>query len=559
VGFGHDDGFQGNAFASSGAPPPPPPPPANPYANPDFNATGAAPAYIFPGSIWAQKLPASPTVKVGSASLVTNLLTQGENAGGNPSLFSVAGLDGTSRYVLHGNAVTPITMEVNPLGQWNGPTGTLQAPIPTKATPSPGSDHTLGIWNVDNSTIGSYTGPVNYSFWNTYSTAPWICLVEMLQPTDGSYYGFGGWSQDSLKTGTARASGCPFLADTVTYAEWLNGTIPHVLGLTIANPTTQYVSPATASDGTASIAGGAVPYGELFALPANTAEPNWATTGCSSPLFAHMVFVALKTYGMFTVDQTVGNGCGIAAEGFNPWHAYNPNIHGTGLDWPLDLALAYNALKGMPWSSLEVVVPSLLLGSGGGGSSSVPASGTATGTATTSPANIVLPSTINAGDTLLLFVTLAGQSFASGAPSGWSLLGFIAAAGTCAAVYTKTAAGGDSGSTIHINFLGGAILWDVVDVQNSGGATFSEGYQGFANFTTGPATLTGTQGLTLMYATVGGNGMVSEWSDGYTQLQSLWTDTSPWSGGVGVFTGPAYGDGMAFNTFETCLGLQVAV
>lgn len=541
--------------------------PTREVAKPDPAATGSQPTFIFPGSVWAQTVPATPIVKAISPTIVSNLLTQGYASGGNPSLFSIAGLDGVERYVVHGQQIASTIgwtqVIVNPGNRWpppNGgsPQGVMQKPLPIGYQSTPASDHQLAIWDLDNHTQGSYTGPITHNFWVV--DQPGQCNVEMMQPTDGSYSGFGGWSQDPLTTGTCRASGTAFIADVITYAEWLYGTIPHVLGLTVGNPTNFYVPPATASDGGADYASGGVPYGSLLYLPPGTPEPNWTATGSSSPRLAHMVFVCLQNYGMIMVDQTVGGGCGIAVEGYGAWQRWNPNFKFDGNDWPLNLALAYNAFKGMPWSSLQVIVPTNQLGSGGGGSTTIPTNGVTTGCGTTNPATITLPSTVSVGDVLVMFIAYSHQGWDSATPTGWTLMSSLTAdeAGNNYACYTKTAGSGDTGgATLTQSFAGNALAWTVVNAKGSTGATLSRTLGGFGTMSTAPTTLSGTQALTLLWASVGTATNPKVWPDRYTQL--AWSNATQ-SNGCAVFTGAAYSDVFVPEAYnQNILGFQVAV
>lgn len=541
--------------------------PSRVLQKPDPQATGSQPTYPLPGSVWAATVPGTPTVKQRSSTIVSNLLTQGFGAGGNPAKFFVGANDGTPRYLVHGQAIAGsfglTTIRIfNPQTPGN-PQGTMTWPLPLGWVTSTGTDSQITVWDLDNSTLGTYTGPIIYNGWsfqrNTNTHYPGQCFVQQRCPTNGSYSGFGAWSQDPLTTGTTTASGAPYIATNITYAEFLWGTLNHVLALTIANPTAEYYSPAVASDGTTALASGGVPYGTWFYLPASVPEPNWATTGCTAPALAHQVFVALKTYGMVAVDQTAGQGCDLGIEAYGPWARWNPRMVFDGVSWPVNLSTAYNSFLGMPWSSLQVFVPSSQLGSGGGGSSALRANGSGQGLATLTPGTITIPSAVQTGDTLVLFTTFVGQGWNSGTPSGWTLLGSGDKAGTNFAVFTKTAAPGDAGSNISMGFAGSALAWDIVAVSGSTGATLSQVYQDFGFLGTRPATLSGGQNLTLLYVTCSNSVTPRYWPDGYTQTN--WQAATQRSTGLGYFSGAAYGNDafVPSSTSVDACGLQVAV
>lgn len=535
---------------------------------PDPMATGSTPTYPLPGSVWAATVPGTPTIKQRSSTIVANLLTQGFGTGGNPNAFFVGANDGTARYVVHGQTIAS-TIGLTTIRIFNNqtpqnPQGIMTWPLPLGWETSSGSDSQITVWDQDNATLGSYTGPIIYNGWsfqrNTNTHYPGQCFVQQRCPTDGSYSGFGAWSKDSLTTGTNTASGAPYIATNISYAEWLAGSIPHVLALTIANPTAEYYAPAIASDGNTPLSSHGVPYGTWFYLPSSVAEPNWNTTGCTAPTLAHQVFVALKTYGMVAVDQTAGNGCDLGIEAFGPWARWNPHMVFDGVSWPINLNTAYNSFLGMPWNQLQVFVPASQLGSGGGGSSTI--GGNTIGSTTLTPGTITLPNTVSVGDTLVLYVIYSGQGWNSPTPTGWTLMtsGGLDKAGTNFACYIKTAASGDTGgATISQTFSGNGMFWNAVDVKGSTGATLVSGYTGFGFMQNVPATLTSGQAKTIMFAGVSANCDPQQWPDGYTQ--GNWLATAPFSGGFAVFNGPAYGNDAFVPTVggQSNLGIQVAV
>jgi hypothetical protein len=93
---------------------------------------------------------------------------------------------------------------------------------------------------------------------------------------------------------SARGSGTPILPTSLRAEEALGG-INHALGLTVPQVSSQYLSPATHSDG--SLGSTAVKYGMLFVLRSDYPVPANASVGVRN------VIAALKTYGAYVVDQ----------------------------------------------------------------------------------------------------------------------------------------------------------------------------------------------------------------------------------------------------------------
>lgn len=547
------------------------------YNKPDPSATGAAPTYPLPGSVWAASVSATPIVKAKSSELVANLLSQGYGAGGASSGFYVGGNDGTGRFVVHGASINAsygwTTINLNDDGGgtwWSGPQGIVKWPVPIGWETSGGSDAEIIIWDEDPHTQGSYTGSIVYNAWsfqrNTSTPYPGGMFVEQMCPTDGSYEGFGAWSQDSLTTGTTTASGAPYIVTNITYAEWLYGQIDHALALTIASPTAESYHPAVDSDGSGTLGASCVPYGTLFYLPASVSMPSFGTNGCTSPLLAEYVFTALQKYGMYAVDQTAGNGCDLGIEAYGPWAKYNPAMQFDGVHWPLDIGTAYNAFKGMPWSELQVIVPTPFYGTGGGGSSSFPSGTFYTNGGGNDGNYVTLPSTIEAGDTLLVFVTYTSNQ--SAFPSGWSEIGLGDKGGQEFACWTKTAVSGDAGASFQLGFSGNGDAWWAIDVKGSPGASVIATYSDYGFIATVPATLSSTQNISIMYASASGayGGGVDYWPDGYTQIGSWASDSYNSGSGDYISNGVAYRMGAAYGNDafvpeeggQNCLGFLVA-
>jgi hypothetical protein len=102
---------------------------------------------------------------------------------------------------------------------------------------------------------------------------------------------------------SARGSGTPVVPTTVRADEALTG-IDHALGLTVPSVASDYLFPATHSDG--GLGPNAVKYGMLFVL-----RPDFPVTAGTS-VGERNIIAALKTYGAYVVDQ--GASMGIDAD-----------------------------------------------------------------------------------------------------------------------------------------------------------------------------------------------------------------------------------------------------
>ena len=191
-----------------------------------------------------------------------------------------------------------------------------------------GGDSHLTIFDLEHSRIHDLFGAA----YNATSDT-WSC-------TEGDSFAWGG--KPTAGTG-ANAAGFPQTALAVWPEEIQAGVIPHALAFSTlhARPTT-FRYPATKTDGNG--ASDDLEEGSWLRMPAaqavNTAWPNWVK----------LCFTALKTYGMFLMDQ--GGSLGI--EGINP-------ING-GLDWSaVGVGTATQSSVGFPsdfpWDKMQVLVP----------------------------------------------------------------------------------------------------------------------------------------------------------------------------------------------------------
>lgn len=309
-----------------------------------FAGNGSAPPAVFPGSFWDTALPANAPAWASlgimpagnSATLVNNLVAMYTAQFGAPYVDPR-----TARYVLDHTGGDPgqdQTWTFNPGGRWGGaPQGTLSVllPTPTAAVETgfvtgPQSDCEVAVWD--------YNGNLSTSFWATTTNPNGSGTVPAQPPSSNTgqviaagvgalYPGFGPSNVTALSSSTS-ACGAPYIAYPITLADYLYGSINHMMAMEVGNPTGIPVVPATTSDGVSSkyIGQGGIPEGTIFYLPSSVTEPNWASDGVAAANveLCHLIFLALKAYGICVIDSTAGGGVGIIIESNQPWWEYNP-------------------------------------------------------------------------------------------------------------------------------------------------------------------------------------------------------------------------------------------
>ena len=271
---------------------------------------------------------------------MTNLVNGMAAYGGTMSLST-----GASRYVVHGLQLTDT--EINVGSGYGYP----EVPLPPAWVAAPGSDSEMVVWDVDDETWGSYSGPVMFNFWQANASAKTASTVQIVA-TNGSFTaGFTVSSTGALASysTSSSASGAPYGAGIITVADWLYGTINHPLALTVGFGTGTSVLPAVHGDGSTSIASGGIPEGTLYFFESSVAAPSGMGT------FEAMVFQALKTYGAYAIDSD-GGYFSIAMENYAPWQTFQGWSTAAPPNWPVNMAEAYAAFPHIPWSSLSVLV-----------------------------------------------------------------------------------------------------------------------------------------------------------------------------------------------------------
>ncbi len=138
------------------------------------------------------------------------------------------------------------------------------------------------------------------------------------------------------------------------------------------------------------------------------------------------------------------------------------------------------------------------------------------GTSTATP-SVVVPASVQAGDTELLYVGTGTDGVTTATPSGWQQIARQTTAPLETTVYRRTAVAGDAGSTVTVN-LASSVQVDLRLVVYSGASSVTA-------TTAGDTATTATHVTPTATATAGGSWLVSYW-DTRTSSASVWTAPS---------------------------------
>jgi hypothetical protein len=166
-------------------------------------------------------------------------------------------------------------------------------PLPDGAMEASGSDGHLAIVTADRR--------YSYDMWRAdVATKSAACIVRF----DLTGEGVPGVRTENT---SARGSGAPIIPSTIRAEEALHG-IRHAIGITVRDSSSDYIYPATQSDG--DLGPDAIKYGMLFVLRSDYPVPADAGVG------ERNVIQALKTYGAYVVDR--GNSLELDADSTHP-------------------------------------------------------------------------------------------------------------------------------------------------------------------------------------------------------------------------------------------------
>jgi len=201
-------------------------------------------------------------------------------------------------------------------------------PIPAGATPSPGTDGDMVIYDP--------IAHLSYEFWQASQVngnwqASWGAVV--------STTGVGNWDIYGNPGGTG--SGISVLQGIATTAEMQAGNIPHALSFSSSLTCSSFVAPAIKSDGSGSLPN-CLPEGSRIQL--NPAIDLAAIPGITP--FELTVGRALQTYGAFLKD-TGGTSLALAFQ--------EPPTSGADPYAALGASGDYYNMPHIPWSQLRIV------------------------------------------------------------------------------------------------------------------------------------------------------------------------------------------------------------
>jgi len=166
--------------------------------------------------------------------------------------------------------------------------GTVQVPIPAGAQQSAGSDGNIIILNRQTGDEwGFFQASANSDgSWNAKNSYHYNTNWDGVPPTNSSTF-------------VSRGAGVPYLVGLIRPCEIAQGHIDHALAFAYDYPTSQFVYPATRSDGGGS--GPDMPEGTRLQLDPSLSDTQLKAKGCSGNclVIAH----ALQQYGMIIIDK----------------------------------------------------------------------------------------------------------------------------------------------------------------------------------------------------------------------------------------------------------------
>jgi len=160
-------------------------------------------------SPWNQPIPSTAKADPNSDNMIGNLGTAFSS-----HVLSV-NTDAT-RYAIpiyYADATTPKVTVRDSSGWWDE-SGFTAVPMPPQATPDPGSDGHLVVWDVPNATL--------YEYWKMVKNSDGTWSSGLGAKFSATGYGY----QTGIWQGSARAYGGSLAAGAIRYSEMKNGVIP---------------------------------------------------------------------------------------------------------------------------------------------------------------------------------------------------------------------------------------------------------------------------------------------------------------------------------------------
>jgi len=319
----------GSGSTSSPAPSPAPTPAPAPTPTPTSTPAGLTAdqlnkntydGVLFASSSpWNKPIPSSAGVDPNSASMIANLAL----AFTNNNSFAVT-TDATHYAVpiYYADAGTPRVMVRDSSGWWDESQFT-SVPMPPQATPDPGSDHHLVVWDVPKAIL--------YEYWDMVknSDGTWSAGAAVKFSATGPGYQTGIWQL------SARAYGGSLAGGAIRFSEMTTGVIPHALAMSYQYPRGDFYARGTAADGTVGIASHNddvqdanrinsfnIPEGARLRIkPSVDIAARAATLSGANQRACQIIGQALKTFGAYVVDHAGGP------------TLYAENLQGKSVSW----------------------------------------------------------------------------------------------------------------------------------------------------------------------------------------------------------------------------------
>lgn len=249
---------------------------------PPTNSTGCQRPYA-DNSPWNTKIGTSPSYATTSAYNVTAL---GGSFGSDPTQYTMPVYEVSSSTPLRTVKFSGTFSNVTNNGtQLTNLKGSVQVPIPAGAAAAAGSDSQIVIWNRQ-------TGDE----WGFSKAAP---------NSDGTWSAGNGYHYNTQWSGVppthfaSRGAGVPYLTGLIRPCEIAQGQINHAIAFAYDYPTSQFIYPATKSDGSGS--GPDMPEGARLQLNPSLTDAQIQAWGCTGSCLT--IAHALQQYGMIIIDK----------------------------------------------------------------------------------------------------------------------------------------------------------------------------------------------------------------------------------------------------------------
>jgi hypothetical protein len=283
--------------------------------NTSYPKLGSDPTqYTFPVYYASSGTPAVPVFVAGTYSNVTTASSIQSMRDGNelelPIPTASVPANGSDGQIV---VLDPSTGDEWGFWQFYNSTDPVSAAVPagvgTASSPLAVANAEADYWTGQQITIGQGTANAETAVIASFPDATHMILkaptskahaagdtVWAMGATNGYHYNTL-WSGVPPSGFGSRGAGVPYLAGLVRPCEIAQGHIDHALAFAYQNTTSQFVYPATKSDGSA---GAGIPEGSHLQLDPSISDATIQAWGCTGACF--VTAKALQKYGMYVVD-----------------------------------------------------------------------------------------------------------------------------------------------------------------------------------------------------------------------------------------------------------------